>query len=154
MLCTILSLMISFKSAQYRNRIVGNRLIKGGFRPLKLMRMKIVLLVVLLVFVVAIGVYVASTFYVTKSTVPAGLVGTYVEQTTTGPGQSMELSANGTLLVQASANSTCLSGTWKMLDDKTVEASMQVLGATMVEKFNVFNYDLVSTQNHNLWLKK
>ena len=41
-----------------------------------------------------------------------------------------------------------------MLDDKTVEVSMQVLGTTMVGKFNVFDNDLVSEQNHNLWLKK
>ncbi len=121
---------------------------------MKLTRMKVILLVVLLVSVAAIGVYIASTFYVTKSTVPTSLVGTYVEQTTTGSGQSMELNADGTLLVQASANSTYFSGTWKMLDHKTVEASLQVLGTTTVEKFNVFNNDLVSTQNHNLWLKK
>ncbi len=116
--------------------------------------MKIVLLVVVLVLIVVIGV-MASIFYFTKPNVPSSMVGTYIEQTTTGAGQSMQLQSGGTLLYQELyGNSTYISGTWKMLDDKTVEVSMQVLGTTMVGKFNVFDNDLVSEQNHNLWLKK
>ncbi len=159
--CLILEFMMTFvfkiislKFAQRRNRFIVNRLIKGCLRLLKSKRMKVVLLGVLLVFVVSIGVYIATTLYITKSNVPADLVGTYVQQTTTGPGQSMELIADRTFLIQASANSTCFSGTWKVLDDKTVETSMQLLRTTIVGKFNVFDNDLVSKQDHNLWLKK
>ena len=121
---------------------------------LKLTRKKIALLVAMLTFAMAIGMYTAYTIYFAKSNVTIGLVGTYTEQTSDGQNQTMELRADGTLYIQASANNTYVSGTWKMIDDKTVEASMQVQGTTIVGKFNIFGIDLVSKQNHNLWLKK
>jgi hypothetical protein len=121
---------------------------------LKLTRKKIALLIAMLTFAMAIGMYTAYTFYFEKTNVTTGLVGTYTEQTSDGQNQTMELRADGTLYIQASANNTYGSGTWKMIDDKTIEASMQVQGTTIVEKFNIFGIDLVSKQNHNLWLKK
>ncbi len=83
------------------------------------------------------------------------MVGTYVEQTTTGNGQSIQLQSGGTLLYQESyANSTYISGTWKMTNDKTLEVSIPILGETEVGEFNVTSNGLISQQTGNLWLKQ
>jgi len=111
-------------------------------------------MIALLVFLVAIGVYAVSTFYFTKSNTMSTLAGTYVEQTSTGQGQRMQLNTDGTLLVTPPGDSPHISGTWKILDNKTLETSYQGIGATIVEQFNVTDKGLISIQTGNLWFKQ
>ena len=79
------------------------------------------------------------------------VIGTYSRNDNSG---SMQLNSDGSVFVQTQGNSAGVSGTWKFVNDNTVQVSFTLLGTPITTQYNFDGKQLVNTANNGNILTK
>lgn len=106
--------------------------------------------VILVVILIVVIVGAASAYLNSVGSTPAlpNMVGTYVQQTSSGNGYTIVLYENGT------ATFSGIKGTWQLVNATTLEGTYQVFNAPRDDYFTITNNGFTSVQTGNVYVKK
>jgi hypothetical protein len=123
----------------------SNSVFKSGNKKLYVVILAVILIVVI---VGAASAYLNSGKPDASTPALPNMVGTYVQQTTSGSGYTIVLYENGT------ATFSGITGTWQLVNATTFEGTYKVFNAPRDDYFTITNNGFTSVQTGNVYVKK
>jgi hypothetical protein len=123
----------------------SNSTFKSGKKKLYVVIMAVILIVVI---VGAASAYLNSGGHNGSTPALPNMVGTYVQQTSSGNGYTIVLCENGT------ATFSGITGTWHLVNATTLEGTYRIFNAPRDDYFTITNNGFTSVQTGNIYIKK
>lgn len=113
--------------------------------------MKKVILVIALVAILAVSIGLAYVFAIAPELKLASVTGTY---TNPASDATVKVNRDGTVFIQSEGESTGVQGTWKFVDDNTLQVSFTLLGTPNTTQYYFDGNQLTNTANNGNILAK